>query len=195
MNSGTFYVIGTSGVGIKTAAVSSWALAVNGNAAKPGGGSWSVFSDKRLKHDIESIQPGILDRLLKLNGYTFNYKSEAIENRLALPGRQTGLIAQEVQKVFPDWVESDADGYLYVTERGLTAIIVEALRELREEKDAEIGKLQSENEELASRLESVENLVYSLVDEMNGGAPCSRDVVQSSVSDLLAGISEDKSGE
>jgi hypothetical protein len=164
MNSGTFYVIGTSGVGIKTAAVSSWALAVNGNAAKPGGGSWSVFSDKRLKQDIESIQPGILDRLLELNGYTFNYKCEAIENRLALPGRQTGLIAQEVQEVFPDWVEADEEGYLFVTERGLTAIIIEALRELREEKDAEIANLSARLQTLEAgiaQLQSQQEVPYS----------------------------------
>jgi hypothetical protein len=189
-------VLGSSAVGINTTNTSGFLLAVNGSAAKPGGGSWAVFSDSRLKHHIKPIKTGMLDRLLKLRGYTFEYEPEAIENRLALPGRQTGLIAQEVQEVFPDWVESDADGYLYVTERGLTAIIVEALRELREEKDAEIGKLQSENEELASRLESVENLVYSLVDEMTGGAPGRRDdVVQSGLLNLPAGISEDKSGE
>lgn len=143
MNSGTVYVVGTSGLGIKTTAVGTMALAVNGNASKPGGGSWSVFSDSRLKRSIEPIQPGILDRLLKLNGYTFEYMPKAIENRLALPGRQTGLIAQEVQQVFPDWVDADEEGYLFVSERGLTAIFVEALRELRAEKDEEIESLKS----------------------------------------------------
>jgi hypothetical protein len=153
MNSGTVYVVGTSGLGIKTTAVGTMALAVNGNAAKPGGGSWSVFSDSRLKQGIEPIQPGILDRLLKLNGYTFEYLPEAIENRLALPGRQTGLLAQEVQQVFPDWVDADEEGYLFVSERGLTAIFVEALRELRAEKDEEIESLKSRLTALEALLE------------------------------------------
>lgn len=156
-------VIGSSGVSVNTTNTAGFTFAVNGTAAKPGGGSWSVFSDSRLKKDIEPIKPGMLDQLLQLNGYTFEYEPEAIEKRLALPGRQTGLIAQEVQQVFPDWVKSDENGYLYVTERGLTAIIVEALRELREEKDHEIAKLKAENElaiaNLSARLQSMELLL------------------------------------
>jgi hypothetical protein len=160
MNNNTVYILGTNGVGIKTAAVGVWALAVNGNAAKPGGGSWAVFSDARLKHNIEHLQTGMLDKLLSLNGYTFEYDPEAIENRLALPGRQTGLLAQEVQQVFPDWVEADDEGYLFVSERGLTAILVEAIRELRVEKDTEI-------ESLKTRLEALEALLDLPVDQAN----------------------------
>jgi len=155
------------GVGIGIENPGTFLLAVNGNAAKPGGGSWSAFSDKRLKNDIRPLDNGSLDRLLSINGYTFEYLDEAIENRLALPGRQTGLIAQEVLEVFPDWVDTDDEGYLYVTERGLTALLIEALRELRQEKDAQItalirekldlqARLEREKRELASRLEHIE---------------------------------------
>ena len=136
-------VIGSSGVGVNTTNTAGFTFAVNGTAAKPGGGSWAVFSDSRMKQDIEPIETGILDQFLMLRGYTFEYEAEAIKNRLALPGRQTGLLAQEVQQVFPDWVEANYEGYLFVTERGLTAIIVEALRELRAEKDAEIESLKN----------------------------------------------------
>jgi hypothetical protein len=123
-------------VGIGTEEPGSFRLAVNGDAAKPGGGSWSVFSDERLKRDIRQLEPGSLDRLLQLQGYTFEYQQQAIENRLALPGRQTGLIAQEVLEVFPDWVGNDEEGYLYITERGLTALLIEALRELKIENNS-----------------------------------------------------------
>ncbi|MHC1775001.1 MAG: tail fiber domain-containing protein [Lentimicrobium sp.] len=159
MNNNTVFILGTSGVGIKTTTVAPFALAVNGTAAKPGGGTWSVFSDERLKHSIQCMQPGMLDRLLQLRGYTFEYSPEAIENRLAMPGRQIGLLAQEVEQVFPDWVEKDEEGYRYVTERSLTAIMVEALRELRDEKDSEISKLIEQNGELLKRLEILENIV------------------------------------
>ncbi len=131
-------------VGIGTDAPGSFLLAVNGSAAKVGGGSWSSFSDARLKHGIRRLSPGTLERLLSIRGYTFEYTPEAIRGRLALPGRQTGLIAQEVREVFPEWVEADKDGYLYITERGTTALFVEALRELREEKNREIAALKSE---------------------------------------------------
>jgi hypothetical protein len=139
-------------VGIGTLTPGTFRLAVNGDAAKPGGGSWSNFSDKRLKRDIKQIEPGILDHLLTLRGYTFEYLDHAIENRLALPGRQVGLIAQEVMEVFPEWVDTDEEGFLYVTERGTTALFVEALRELRKEKN-------SENYDLRQRIEYLEQLI------------------------------------
>jgi len=151
-----FIIRASGGVGINTTSPGSFLLAVNGDAAKPGGGSWSVFSDARLKRSITPMaaEGGTLDRLLTLRGYTFEYGDEAIERRLGLPGRQTGLLAQEVAEVFPDWVGTDDDGYLFVTERGVTAILVESLRELRAEKDAEIASMRSEKDAEVASLRS-----------------------------------------
>lgn len=142
----------------------SFTLVSNGNAAKPGGGLWSVFSDARLKDDIRPLASGTLDRFLSLRGCTFEYLDDAVEHRLGLPGRQTGLIAQEVAKVFPEWVEADDEGYLYVTPRGTTAITVEALRELRAEKDAEIAELKRSVAELTK-------LVTRMTERMPPTAP------------------------
>lgn len=156
-----FLIRADGGVGINTNDPSGFDLAVNGSAAKPGGGSWSSFSDERLKRDIQPIT-GMLDRLLMLNGYTFTFEDDAINNHLALPGTQIGLIAQEVAEVFPDWVDEDQDGFLFVTERGLTAIVVEALRDLREEKDVEFAAMQRELDELRSHNASLEARLAAL---------------------------------
>ena len=59
-------------VGIHTQAP-SFTLHVNGTAGKPGGGSWSNSSDRRLKKNIEDLD-GSLDQLMKLRGVTFQYK-------------------------------------------------------------------------------------------------------------------------
>ncbi|CAG0977523.1 hypothetical protein PHYC_01584 [Phycisphaerales bacterium] len=155
-----YYTAGAVGIG--TTSASGFTFAVNGSAAKTGGGSWSVFCDSRLKHDIKPLS-GTLDRLLGLRGYTFEYNNEAVEKRMAMPGTQIGLIAEEVERVFPDWVEKDADGYRYVTERATTALMVEALRDLRAEKDtalaekqAQIDALKAGNEALEARLRRLE---------------------------------------
>ncbi len=103
-------VLGAVGIGADPGA---FTLVSNGDAAKPGGGSWSVFSDARLKRNIEPLEPGTLDRLFSLQGCTFEYVDQAIEERLGLPGRQTGFVAQEVARVFPEWVKADQEGYLY----------------------------------------------------------------------------------
>lgn len=137
------------------------ALACNGSAAKPGGGSWSVLSDERMKQDIEPLR-GALDRVLQLQGYTFAYTPAALERGLALPGPQIGLVAQQVERVFPDWVDEDGDGTKMVTERGTTALFVEALRELRAEKDRQIEALQQESQTLQRELETLRAEVAAL---------------------------------
>ncbi len=139
----------TGNVGIGTLAPTQL-LSVNGDAGKPGGGAWSVFSDARLKQDITPLV-GTLDKLLTLHGYEFEYVADAVREARGLPGRQIGLIAQEVQQVFPDWVAADAAGYLHVTERATTALLVEALRDLRAEKDAQITALRAEQERELTR--------------------------------------------
>ncbi len=95
-------------VGIGTTSPGVFLLAVNGSAAKPGGGAWSNFSDRRLKKDIEPLA-GALERLLALRGVTFKYQDPKL--KFGLPGRQVGMIAQEVEQVFPEWVDEDAEGY------------------------------------------------------------------------------------
>jgi len=127
-------------VGIGATDPLSFKLAVNGSAAKPGGGSWSLFSDARLKRDIRPLE-GTLDRLLALRGVTFEYIEPAAIHEL--PGTRIGMVAQEVEKVFPDWISEGPDGYRRLTFRGFEALTVEALRDLREEKNAEIAALRS----------------------------------------------------
>ena len=125
-------------------------LTIIGNGFKPGGGSWAASCDPRLKHDIAPMT-GTLDRLLSLRGYRFVYNDDAVRSNKGLPGVQIGLMADEVERVFPDWVSRDKDGMRMVTERSTTALMVEALRDLRAEKDGQIA-------ELKSRLERVEGL-------------------------------------
>lgn len=105
----------------------------DGTVFKSGGGNtWDQVSDARLKHDVQPIE-GALDRLLRLRGVRFHYSVAALPGGVELPqDEQTGFLAQEVQEVFPDWVHESREGYLSVGERGTTALLVEALRELTE---------------------------------------------------------------
>lgn len=129
-------------------------LTLAGNTAqayKPGGGSWSAPSDARLKHDIQPLDH-MLDRLLQLRGVSFKYINP--DNGLHPTGRHTGFIAQEVQQVFPDWVGQTPDGYLSVGPQGFEAMTVEALRDLRAEKNAEIADLRARLKRIETRLEA-----------------------------------------
>ncbi|MFG0331106.1 MAG: tail fiber domain-containing protein [Phycisphaerales bacterium] len=139
---------GNVGVGTTNPA---FLMHVNGSAGKPGGGSWSVASDRRLKKDIRPLDRS-LDRLLSLRGVSFEYRDAAAINELS--GRQTGFIAQEVEQVFPDWVEEGDDSYKRLSIRGFEAEAVEAMRELRAEKDAEIAALEARVAQLEQLVEA-----------------------------------------
>ncbi len=130
----------------------------NGTALKTGGGAWGVLSDERTKTDIQPMT-GTLDKLLKLKGHAYTYKPEFVADGRALPGTQIGLVAQEVETVFPDWVTTGADGLKQVTERSTTALMVEALRDLRAEKDAEIATKDAQIATLEQRLARIEALL------------------------------------
>lgn len=124
----------------------------NGSALKPGGGSWGTISDVRKKQNVQPLA-GALDRLLELRGARFEYvdPTEAGTG----PGVHTGFIAQEVEKVFPEWVGELADGTKYLTISGFEAQTVEALRELAARNTA----LAAENEVLRTRVATLEALV------------------------------------
>ncbi len=139
---------------------SAFTLTVNGPAGKPGGGLWSVFSDARLKKNINTMG-GSLDMLDALRPVTFNYNDP---NHFSyVDGIIPGFIAQEVQQVMPQWVGQGEDGYLYLNPVGYEAMVVDAIQELRAEKDNQIQSLQCdiraqqrENDELRARLERLE---------------------------------------
>lgn len=104
---------------------------------------------------------------MRLRSVKFEYIDPESINEL--DGPRIGLIAQEVEKVFPDWVDTRNDSYKTVTFRGFEALAIEALRELREEKDVQleqiragIRKLQRENDDLRDRLERVETVLLNL---------------------------------
>jgi hypothetical protein len=68
-----------------------------------------------------------LDRIRRLRGVSWEWREEA---PVQAPGRQAGVIAQEVQAVFPELVETAPNGYLKVRYGGLTAKLAEAMAEL-----------------------------------------------------------------
>ncbi|MCI0631091.1 MAG: tail fiber domain-containing protein [Phycisphaerales bacterium] len=141
-------------------------LHVDGLAGKPGGGSWTNSSDIRLKKNIADLDDA-LDQLMKLRGVSFEYIDPESINEL--PGQRIGMIAQDVEQVFPDWVDMKEDGYKTLTYRGFEALTVEALRELRREKDAQIQLLSDQNAELRARVDALQATLQALLNSQTGG--------------------------
>ncbi len=126
----------------------------NNSPIKPTAGGFAAASDARLKEDVQALH-GVLDRLLALRGVQFRYRSDAADG-FFVPGLHHGFIAQEVERVFPHWVSEHSSGYKLVAPQGFDALAVEALRELRIEKDVQIEELRADNAVLAARLAALE---------------------------------------
>ncbi len=135
---------GQSGrVGIWTT-TPSWTLTVNGTAAKPGGGSWSNSSDRRLKKNIITID-NALEKVTKLRGVNFEWVHP---DEHGVTGVRQGFIAQEVEEVFPDFISEvgaqGKDKELTGNEKAkcmtlpfaFDAYLVEAIKELKVENDS-----------------------------------------------------------
>ena len=88
-------------------------------------GNVTAFSDERLKENVETIE-GALDKVSQMRGVTYNYKSELNDGQ-----RGTGVIAQEMQQVMPEVVQEGE--YLSVAYGNLVGVLIEAVKELKEE--------------------------------------------------------------
>ena len=96
-------------------------------------------SDKRLKENIVNI-PNALDKVMNINGVEFDWSTEYMEahggqDDLFNRKHQVGVIAQEVEKVLPEVVADRPDGYKAVRYEQLTALLIEAVKDLKQELD------------------------------------------------------------
>jgi hypothetical protein len=117
---------------------STYSLIAAQSAAKPGGGSWSAYSDNRVKENIKPYTKG-LNELLLVNPVNYEY------NGLAgtIKGIEyTGIIAQEIKDIFPETVntykaklnkEDKEETELYdFNSTALTFALINAVKELSE---------------------------------------------------------------
>jgi hypothetical protein len=137
--------------------------------------STALCSDQRWKTNIKAIQ-NALDNVLKMQGVTYHWKVDEYPDKHFPEGEQVGFIAQEIEKVYPQVVHTDKDGYKSVDYSKLTPILVEAIKEQQkiiEELQKVIQHLQEENSqikqanaqlsvEIKMLNEKVDNLINSL---------------------------------
>lgn len=120
-------------------------------------GTFTNPSDIRLKNNITPLK-GSLAKLLRINGVTFIWKtnseiktainakeqSKGIEKFNFPNGMQIGLIAQEVETVFPELVQTDEDGIKSVDYVKLVPVLIESIKDQQEQ----ITSLQDQINEL-----------------------------------------------
>lgn len=115
---GTGSLVVLGGVGI--------AGAVYTNSSITAAGDVTAFSDIRLKDNIHTLKDS-LSKVMQLRGVSFDKDGKA----------SIGVIAQEVQKIIPEVVHEAGDDMktLSVAYGNLVGVLIEAIKELKEELD------------------------------------------------------------
>ena len=101
-------------------------IAISGNNATFAG-NITVSSDMRLKDNIQSLGQTMVN-ILKLDAKSYIRDGRA----------EIGLIAQDVQLVYPELVSEDGNGMLAVNYQALSAILINGIKD----QEARIQKLE-----------------------------------------------------
>ncbi|MBL7754271.1 MAG: tail fiber domain-containing protein, partial [Chitinophagaceae bacterium] len=134
---------------------------------KPGTNTWTIVSDARLKQIHGSYAKG-LNEIVQLQPIRYHYQNT--ENRqfplAVLNQEQIGFSAQDVQKIFPECVQTDEDGYLSLNTHAILIAYVNAIKELHAQQEAqelaakkqsdELQQLKADYLKLLERIESLE---------------------------------------
>ena len=87
-------------------------------------------SDKRLKDNIVRIE-NPLEKVGKIGGYEFDWN----DKQETYTGKDVGVIAQEIQEVLPELVTERDNGYLAVKYEKIVPLLIESIKELKQEVD------------------------------------------------------------
>ena len=111
-------------------------------------GPYTNVSDARLKRNMLPLI-GSLQIINQLHGYHYYWKNDSSAQNL-----QTGVLAQEIQKILPELVQTDNQGTLSVNYIGLIPHLIEAVKELKTLND----DLKTHNEVLESKINALMQL-------------------------------------
>jgi len=138
-----------------TPSISGGLVIVNGSGTYSG--TWTQASDERFKKNIKPLR-NVLQKIEQLEGVSYKYRKHKFPDKNFADGKQIGLIAQNVEKVFPELVKTDKDGYKSVAYQNMVAVLIEAVKE----QQSSIQELKKEIETLKSSLKDKDVKVTSV---------------------------------
>jgi uncharacterized coiled-coil protein SlyX len=94
-------------------------------------------SDKRFKENIVPIE-NALEKINQIGGYEFDWKVQN-KNEHGYEGHDLGVIAQEIEAIAPELVQTRENGYKAVKYDKLVSVLVQAIKEL----SAKIDRLEN----------------------------------------------------
>jgi hypothetical protein len=134
--------------GIGYCAGDRWELRGHKLESCPGG------SDVTWKKNIEPLSSS-LEKVMLLQGVSYDWKVDEYPEKSFTKDRQIGFIAQDVEKVFPELVRTDNNGYKGVYYGQMVPVLLEAMKEQQKE-ISELKKQQAMISELTEKIGQLE---------------------------------------
>ena len=115
---------------------------------------FTTASDRRFKKNITEVD-GALSKLGKIRGVTYDWKLDEFSDRGFEEGKQYGVIAQELESVFPEMVHNSDDGYKTVNYTSLIPVLVQASNEL----NSKVDNVETKADQNTARITDLEGEV------------------------------------
>jgi hypothetical protein len=125
---------------------------------EPTGGAFISSSDARLKTGINSM-PGILDKLMLLQPKTYQYTASIDANR-----QSYGFLAQDVEKLFPDFVFSGEDGIKGIAYSNFSVIAIKAIQEQQQVIDEQKGINEEQKQKINQLEQQMQEVLRALIE-------------------------------
>jgi Chaperone of endosialidase len=112
----------------------TWKLQVGGDINASGSvraAGIVLSSDIRFKKNIAPLQNS-LSNLLKINAVSYNWRNDDFTERNFSDKKQFGVIAQEIETIFPELIDLDSQGFKSVNYIALVPVMIEAIKELNQ---------------------------------------------------------------
>ncbi len=124
-------------------------------------GIWQI-SDSTKKENIIKIDKAV-DKINRINGYSYKFKNNSREiARSQKQESSSGILAQELELVLPEAVQTNGAGKKYVNYSSVVPLLIEGIKEQQTMMDNLIKEnetLKEQNSEIEQRLETLEALV------------------------------------
>ncbi|MEP0986388.1 tail fiber domain-containing protein, partial [Ekhidna sp.] len=144
---------------------------VDGQIASTGAmiaGGFTATSDKRLKTNIKDLD-NVLSKIPLMRGVSYDWKKESAQYQ-SDSSAQIGVIAQEIEEIYPQLVTTHSNGIKTVNYQGLVPVLIEAIKEQQKLIDRLIADLTEEKAsatDLKSALEEQRKLSAMQVEIMS----------------------------
>ena len=146
-------------------------LSVVGNICATGninGNSATCGSDIRWKKDLKPLE-NTLEKISQLKPVYYYWKKDEFPDKHFTDKRQIGLIAQDMQKVFPELVVEDKEGYLSVDYSRFTSVLLKAIQEQQQQIQDQQKIIQKQQEEISALNEKLNIVINTLSAEKKVG--------------------------